>query len=273
MALDLRAAKGPLHFSLMATGLPTSRLEGLHIMKNLIRRLRYYLRRPAPEFQEPFARSYSQQGEDMVLRCLFQFQTTGFYVDVGAHHPIDYSNTKFFYTKGWRGINIDPRPGIMAEFIKDRSRDVNLELAISDTPGKIQYYMFSDPATNTSDEQTAKRISESGYYKLVSRVQIPTRTLADVLNDYLPHSQMIDFLSVDVEGLDEKVLRSNNWNVYRPRVVLAEDTSAFTLDEALNSSLVCYLQEVGYVAIAKTVHSIVFGEKSLLRNSFGVLVA
>jgi FkbM family methyltransferase len=209
----------------------------------------------------------------MVLNCLFQSQATGFYVDVGAHHPIHFSNTQFFYANNWCGINIDPRPGIMRQFAKVRPRDINLELGISGSAGVLTYYAFSEPAVNTFDEPTARCHAEQGSYKLVSTTQIPTRTLASVLDEYLPPRRLIDFLSVDVEGLDEEVLRSNNWDAYRPRVVLAEDLTAFTLDQALNSKLARLLGEVGYVAIAKTVHSIVFCDKSRARGSYGVLIA
>ena len=51
--------------------------------------------------------SYSQEGEDMVLKRIFDKQTKGFYIDVGAHHPKRFSNTYNFYLKGWKGINID----------------------------------------------------------------------------------------------------------------------------------------------------------------------
>ena len=61
-------------------------------------------------------KSYSQEGEDMVLRSFFEGQKNykGFFVDVGAHHPYRFSNTLHFYKKGWRGINIDPQPGMQA---------------------------------------------------------------------------------------------------------------------------------------------------------------
>ena len=56
---------------------------------------------------------YSQEGEDMILGKIFSGQKHGFYVDVGAHHPLRFSNTYLFYLKGWRGINIDAMPGSM----------------------------------------------------------------------------------------------------------------------------------------------------------------
>jgi hypothetical protein len=61
---------------------------------------------------------YSQEGEDLIASRLFPNQSTGFYVDIGAHHPTRFSNTYLLYTKGWRGINIDPLPGSKELFDK-----------------------------------------------------------------------------------------------------------------------------------------------------------
>ena len=80
-------------------------------------------------------KSYSQEGEDMVLERIFAGKKGGFYVDVGAHHPRRFSNTYFFYRKGWKGINIEPNPEAIHAFQSDRKRDTNLQCGISDRPG------------------------------------------------------------------------------------------------------------------------------------------
>ena len=82
-------------------------------------------------------KSYSQEGEDIILARIFGKQQNGFYVDVGAHHPYRFSNTYFFYKRGWKGINIDAMPGSMKIFNKYRPRDKNIEAGISDTKKKI----------------------------------------------------------------------------------------------------------------------------------------
>ena len=77
-------------------------------------------------------RAYSQEGEDLILHRVFENQNTGFYVDVGAHHPVRFSNTYFFYLRGWSGINIDAAPGSIRKFAWKRRRDLNLEAALTD---------------------------------------------------------------------------------------------------------------------------------------------
>ena len=96
------------------------------------------LKKSVKKPQQRFARRcYSQEGEDMILQRMFGQRREGFFVDVGAHHPFRYSNTYLFYKKGWRGINIDATPGSMREFEKYRPADINLEVAVSQTPGEF----------------------------------------------------------------------------------------------------------------------------------------
>jgi hypothetical protein len=83
--------------------------------------------------------SYSQEGEDLILRKIFENQQQGFYIDVGAHHPKRFSTTYVFYKHGWRGINIDAMPDSLKVFNKFRKRDINLEKAFSDKKERLTY--------------------------------------------------------------------------------------------------------------------------------------
>jgi hypothetical protein len=81
----------------------------------------------------------------------------GFYVDVGAHHPLRFSNTYLFYKKGWRGINIDATPGSMKLFNKIRPEDTNIESPVSNTHRKMSYYIFDEPALNSFSSKLSKK--------------------------------------------------------------------------------------------------------------------
>ena len=89
--------------------------------------------------------SYSQDGEDMMLQTYYETKKhyKGFYVDVGAHHPYRFSNTNYFYKKGWRGINIEPTPTLYPAFLRHRRRDINLNVGVSDHSTSIPFYIFS----------------------------------------------------------------------------------------------------------------------------------
>ena len=149
-------------------------------------------------------------------------------------------------------------PDSMKRFNTLRSRDINLEIPIYSKSNILTYYVFDESALNSfSLPLSEQRVSETNY-KIVSQTQLSTQTLAKVLDDYLPNGQSIDFLSIDVEGLDYEVLISNNWNKYKPNVILVEDLEVSSLAN-LNESKIClFLQEKGYIPIAKTMRTLIF---------------
>ncbi len=206
---------------------------------------------------DPWARlSYAQEGEDMLLDRLLAKQAKGFYVDVGAHHPKRFSNTQHFYMRGWRGINIEPNPAVHDLFGKMRSRDLNLQLGISDQPGELLYYEFDDPALNTFDEQLMRKREINTQYRVIATRKIKVEPLAVVLAAHLPFGQAIDFLSVDVEGLDLSVLRSNDWERFRPRCVVSEALNADLAPAVLaGNPLLAYMEAQHYSLTAKACNS------------------
>lgn len=209
-------------------------------------------------------KSYSQEGEDMILRRIFEKQKTGFYVDIGAHHPKRFSNTYYFYKKEWRGINIDAMPGSMKLFWKMRPRDINLEIAVSDKKQELTYYMFNEPALNSFSKPLSKKRDGKEKYKVCKEIKIKTLTLEEVLNNYLSKNMKIDFLSIDVEGLDFQVLTSNDWSKYKPNVILVEDLN-FSFDNPGNSKIYKFLIEKGYHLVAKTMNTLFY-----INNSFNI---
>jgi hypothetical protein len=74
----------------------------------------------------------------------------------------------------------------------------------------------------------------------------------------MPLGTSIDFLSVDVEGLDLQVLRSNDWERFAPEYVLAEDLSSETVEDALRTPVAAFMRSVGYALFAKTVHTKIY---------------
>ena len=202
-------------------------------------------------------KSYSQEGEDMILRRIFEEQKTGFYIDIGAHHPFRFSNTCFFYRQGWSGINIDAMPNSMKLFRKYRKRDINLEIAISDKKENLTYYIFNEPALNGFSKKISKQRNDVGEYKIIATKDIKTFTLEEILNNKLSINQEIDFISIDVEGLDSQVLISNNWNKYRPKFVLIEILNSSLSDLSLSEEYK-FLSSVDYEIFAKTMNTIFF---------------
>lgn len=183
---------------------------------------------------------YSQNGEDIVIGKIFSGQNKGFYVDIGAHHPKRYSNTYLLYKKGWRGINIDPNPLTVRLFNAYRKGDVNLECAISDVKKEMDYYNFSDPAVNTFSREAADDLMKKKWLTLIDVKEMVTHPLREILEQYLPAGTKIDVLNVDAEGLDLEILRSNDWNKFKPRVIIVEDHT-FSPDDPSRSEVYNFL--------------------------------
>lgn len=226
----------------------------LQQIKKLIKRTKLFL-----TWDEWMNISWSQEGEDLLLNRLFEVKHNGFYVDVGSHHPKRFSNTYFFYKRGWKGINIDPQPGSKLAFDKLRPRDINIETGIGITCEELTYYMFNEPALNGfSRDISLKRSADSANdYKLIGTKKIRVSKLENILDEFLPKNQKIDFLSIDVEGLDLQVLKSNNWSKFRPQFVLAESLAEDLIFEE-KSELVKYMESKGYLVVAKTMNTIFF---------------
>lgn len=212
--------------------------------------------------------SYSQFGEDMILSWLFRHRGghPGFFVDVGAYHPITFSNTFALYTKGWRGINVEPRPGAIEEFRLYRPRDINLRMCVTPTPrSDAVLYQFEEAIHNTIDEEDAQKSIAEGR-KLIGKETIPAATINEILSKYLPPDTAIDLFSIDVEGVDEAILHSVDWERFTPLVLIFE-SRGHTYPGVLDLAVVKTLDRIGYDVVAKCGESIVMRHRVQWRES------
>lgn len=206
--------------------------------------------------------SYAQEGEDVLIDRFLNNKNSGFYVDIGAHHPKRFSNTYRFYQRGWRGINVDAMPGSMEAFSTERPEDINLEFGISKQKGELTYYMFNEPALNTFSEAEAKKKDGLRDYKIIETRKVTTYPLQEILEKHLKANVQIDFISIDVEGLDLEVIESNNWEKYRPSLVLVEDLKKWNLMELPEkSALYQKMLSHDYELVAKTFNTLFFKNK------------
>lgn len=205
-----------------------------------------------------FNKAYSQEGEDILLSRFFEGKKDGFYLDIGAHHPFRFSNTYLFYQKGWSGINIDAMPGSMSLFEKHRPRDINIEKAIAEKQEKLPFYIFNEPALNTFDKTNVQKYLLNSNYKIIEKRELEAVPLGLLLENYLPEDKQIDFISIDVEGYDLQVLKSNNWIKFKPLVVLVESLEMESINEFQKSEIYNFLISRGYLFFAKTVNTCFF---------------
>lgn len=188
--------------------------------------------------------SYAQEGEDILLKRIFERQATGFYVDVGAHHPFRFSNTKLLYDRGWQGINIEPNPDVIDLFIKHRPRDIHVAGGIARSQSVLTYYRHHHPALNTFRREHVPGKEPS------STMEIPVLPLSSILSAHIESDQTIDLLSIDAEGMDLEILQSNDWTLYRPRYILVE-VKRCSIEELLDSEIQLYLKSKNYTLISK----------------------
>jgi FkbM family methyltransferase len=166
--------------------------------------------------------SYAQNFEDVLLNRVFKYKTRGFYIDVGALHPTFDSVTKAFYDRGWSGINIEPIKEYYDVFQKERQRDINLNIALSNSEGNLEFFqVVGQPGNSTLNKQIAYEIAQEKGLE-VAQYNVFVKTLASICQEYV--NQKVDFLKIDVEGLEEQVILGGNWEVFRPTVLIIEIT-------------------------------------------------
>ncbi|MFA4826821.1 MAG: FkbM family methyltransferase [Candidatus Shapirobacteria bacterium] len=164
--------------------------------------------------------SYAQNGEDIVLNRAFFQNSSGFFIDIGAADPVINSVTHLFHQRGWKGINIEPNPVFFQKLNNVRKDDINLNIGIGQKPKTSIFYncLTVKEWSTFSHQLYLKHKSHGVKFK---NIKVKIDTLENIL-DHLTLPKVIDFLKVDVEGLEEQVLKSNNWLKYRPKVIIIE---------------------------------------------------
>ena len=164
--------------------------------------------------------SFAQNLEDIRLSRAFEGQEAGFYIDVGACHPIYHSVTRYFFLRGWRGVNIEPQ-GDMIELLRlDREGEINLQLGLSDVEGSLPFFEAPDSVgvSTFNDDWRAAWIERDG--RKFFEQSTPVSTLARICERYV--DRPIDFLKIDAEGHEDRVMAGGDFARWRPRVLLIE---------------------------------------------------
>jgi len=182
---------------------------------------------------------YADNGEDVIIQGLFNHRKDGFYIDVGCYHPIRASLTHLLYKKGWKGVNIDISEDTINLFKIARPNDKNINIGITDKVGEDFYYQSSH----------INQANSFKYYDDVKKVKIKTTTLDNIIKNL--EIKKIDFLNIDVEYTDFKVLQGLNLNSVRPTLIAIEDNDAFDIADLVNSDIYKYLINKEYFLYSK----------------------
>jgi FkbM family methyltransferase len=186
--------------------------------------------------------SYSQNAEDVRLLRVFDDLVDGFYVDVGAGDPTEYSVTRLFYDRGWSGINIEPGP-MFERLATERQRDVNLNVAIGQAEEVRSFWVSTPhPGLSTFYADAANDDLPDGFRFKPKSVEC--KPLSEILARH-GRGRRIDFMSIDVEGAEEEVIRSIDFGSNRPTVIIVEAVSPLTR-EPTHAFWEPVLMEAGY---------------------------
>ena len=156
--------------------------------------------------------AYSQLGEDKVINKYFK-NFIGTYVDIGCYHPIKYSNTALLYKKGWSGINIDFNQTSIDLFNFSRLRDKNVLACLSNKEEWVNLYLdnrFS--ALNSANNKNIKKFK----IKKFKKIRVKTKVFSNIIN------QKFDFLNIDCEGSDYKILKTIDLKKFKPKLISIE---------------------------------------------------
>jgi FkbM family methyltransferase len=202
--------------------------------------------------------SYSQEQEDVLLDLLLRKRETGFYVDIGCHHPFRLSNTYLLYRRGWHGVAVDPNADLIEMFAKYRPRDLALCRAIAGSHGEKTYYEFKESAYNTLNDEVGRDVVANGHSTLLRQHKIAVCPFSDIQDGYLPPGQHVDLLSIDVEGNDLDVLQSIDWTRFTPDLVVAEEHTNEAGLCAPESPIEAFLRTKGYWCRARVRRSAIY---------------
>jgi FkbM family methyltransferase len=203
--------------------------------------------------------THAQHGDDIIIRAVFD--NLGIdkpsYLDIGAHHPSNISNTKLFYDAGSSGINVEANPYLFQKFMIERPRDINLNFGVGKESGFLNFYMVDEySGRNSFDHETvATFVEEYPEFSIREIRELPVMTVSQVLqNRTIP-----DFLTIDVEGLDYDILKSIDFERYPFKVICVEVGGIDKINYA--DAVSSLLEENNYFSLIRCGANLIFVAK------------
>jgi FkbM family methyltransferase len=219
--------------------------------------------------KQPWAHSsHSQQGEDLIIEsiCRFLKIESPTYLDIGAADPIVENNTYLFYEKGSLGVLVEPNPVFGRKLEAQRPRDIVLNVGVGCNDLRVSdYFMVSgrDGAyLNTFSKEEAEIIvsKSRGQRSIEKVVKLPLVNINAVIENHFPKAP--DFVSIDTEGLDFEILKSLDFDRYRPAVLCVETLILGTM--RVKTEILELMKAKGYSIRGGTFVNTIFVDDSLI---------
>ena len=208
--------------------------------------------------------SYSQAGEDAVLRFLFGDKKMKkiSYLEIGTNVPDYGNNTYLFYKNGSRGVCVEADKTLIPAIIKARPEDkvLNTGVAVSGDR-EADFYIFDCNGINTFDKEEAEKREASGTYKIKEITKVPLININTLIAQNF--EKYPDLLSIDIEGLDLEVLKSLDFKTY-PLPVVCVETCTYSENHIRlkDHSVAAFMLEKGYEVYADTYINTIFVNKT-----------
>ena len=199
--------------------------------------------------------SYAQSGEDLIARFILDALrvTRPNYLDLGAYDPVRLSNTYHFYARNSRGVCVEADPGLASRFAEVRPRDRVINVAVSDhTSGRAKFFAMSEASLNTLSQAEAERLVREEGCTIRTTLDVDIVPVATLIAREFP-SRVLDFLSIDLEGIDEQIIAGIDFNFLRPKVICVETLSYSRLGgQVKKTGTIDMLRQRGYKIYADT---------------------
>jgi FkbM family methyltransferase len=153
----------------------------------------------------------SQFDEDVVLNKLLP-QSNGVYVDIGASHPVECSNTHALYNRGWRGLLIEPLFWNWPALLRHRRGDFLVESAVRNYTGQ----------TVLRVQGSVSSVLPSWNIQEIAEIIVDCERGVEILDQFPSIRDACAFCNIDVEGAEQEVITSIDWATFRPKVVCVE---------------------------------------------------
>ena len=176
--------------------------------------------------------------DQWVIESYFRGRREGFFIDMGAHNGLTNSNTAILEKSfGWTGICIEPNPPQFSLLIKNRS--AKCMLACIDSERRFTEFLQKGPCSGIIAEDTPQHPVHRGEEISAARAAgkvfyTPTVSLTEVL-DHLGAPKWIDYLSLDVEGAEQRVFGGLSLSRYQFELISVE-TPNLTVHRLLTSN-------------------------------------
>jgi FkbM family methyltransferase len=208
--------------------------------------------------------SYSQCGEDLIVNILLLENLKRrqiAYLDVGAHHPVYLSNTYLFYQRGFNGVCVEPDAEMCIQIRKKRPRDLCLNIGIgTGNETTADFYTMSTRTLNTFSLEEARRYESYGSQKIEKVEKVSLHSMNSIIERYFRPCP--NFVSLDIEGMELKILQNFDFARHRPEVFCIE-TLTYTEDnsEKKITEVNHLMEQNGYFVYADTYINTIFVDR------------